>query len=271
MVTLLRAPAPDGCQPVEMRKDWTGDAWKRLSETPGIPAEHFDPATSTDLPGPASRLLRHSVPAGAALTMAVGIEMTGEIRIGGRWRRFRAEQVLRAGMGFVWRAVVGGPVLRFTGADILTPDEARMDFRLHGLVPVARSAGADTARSAAGRLAAETVAWLPQALTPQAGARWSAIDDDRARVALRASSETVTVEVGVDPSGQLRSLELERWNAAAEPPAFEPFGGEVTAGLLTTDGVRIAGAGRVGWGWGTAQAAEGEFFRYTITAARPVP
>ena len=55
-----------------------------------------------------------------------------------------------------------------------------MHFRLHGLIPVVHSSGPDIARSGAGRLAAETVAWLPQALVPQSGAQWTPIDQHRA-------------------------------------------------------------------------------------------
>lgn len=34
------------------------------------------------------------------------------------------------------------------------------------------------------------------------------------------------------------------------------------------DGIRIAGAGTVGWKFGTAHQDDGIFFRYTITEAR---
>ena len=140
-----------------------------------------------------------------------------------------------------------------------------MEFRLWGLVAVAKASGADTARSAAGRLAAETVAWLPQATTPQAGARWRAVDDGCAVVTLDAAGETVDVRVTVDHGGRLSSLELQRWNSALDPPGFEPFGGAFTGERIGEGDVRVAGSGSVGWGYGTAAAAEGEFFRYAIT------
>ena len=107
--------------------------------------------------------------------------MRGEIRLAGRWLPFTAEQLLRASTGFVWAPIVGGRLIRFAGADALGPDGARIEFRLHGRIPIVRGSGADIARSANGRLAAETVAWLPAALTPQAGARWIAVDTTRQR------------------------------------------------------------------------------------------
>lgn len=156
------------------------------------------------------------------------------------------------------------------GADILGPDDARMEFRLRGLVPVATAAGPDVARRAAGRLAGDTVAWLPQALTPQTGATWIAVDDDRAIVNVDATGESVEVEITVDRDGALTSLSVQRWNGAAEPPQHQPFGGLIDAEGITAGGVRIAGTGSTGWLWDTSQWDDGEFFHYSITAIRPL-
>jgi hypothetical protein len=249
-----------------MKPEAAATTWEMLAEPSGEPASSFDATTLADLPEPARRWLTRVLPAGTLLTSGVTVEMTGEIKLG-RWMRFRADQVLRAGVGFVWQPVVGGRILRFSGADVLGPDDARMEFRFHGLVPVVRASGSDVARSAAGRLAAETAVWVPQALTPQAGARWSGLDDQRAIVTLDAAGEVVDVEVAVDGDGRLRSLGLQRWNGSADPPGFEPFGGTVTDEFVTSGGVRIAGAGSVGWNWGTPQWDDGEFFHYRITKA----
>ena len=249
-----------------MEPESAATTWSALAEPTGQPTLAFDPTTLADIPDPAQRLLARALPAGTPLTSAATVEMTGEIKLG-RWMPFRADQILRASVGFVWWPVVGGRLLRFTGADLLGPVEARMEFRLQGLVPVAQASGPDVARSAAGRLAAETVAWVPQALTPQAGARWSAVDDEHAVVTLDAAGETVDVEVAVDPDGRVVSLGLQRWKDSADPPGFEPFGGRVEDEFVTSEGVHIVGAGAVGWGWATPQWAAGEFFRYRITGA----
>jgi hypothetical protein len=146
-----------------------------------------------------------------------------------------------------------------------------MEFRLHGLVPVAKASGPDTARSAAGRLAAETVVWLPQATSPQAGARWAPVDDHRAIVTLDAADETVDVRVTVDDDGRLRQLHLQRRTDSADPPAFQGFGGDVSDEHETAGRVRVARSGTVGWGGPTAAATDGAFFRYMITSVEPVP
>jgi hypothetical protein len=163
--------------------------------------------------------------------------------------------------------MVGGRLMRFTGADALGPDEARMEFRLHGRLRVVSADGDDVRRSAQGRLAAETVVWLPQALTPQAGARWIGLDDERATVTISADGADVDVDVAIDPDGQLRWLSLQRWNSSAKPPAASTFGGSVDTIYTTPTGVRIAGSGTVGWDWHPTAPGDGVFFHYQVIAA----
>jgi hypothetical protein len=121
-----------------------------------------------------------------------GDAVEGTIHAGDPADARTGQEVITAGEGLVWTPVVGGRLIRFVGADLLTADDARMEFRLHGLIPVVRADGLDVRRSAQGRLAAETAAWLPHALTPQMGARWTPVDDDRAIVTLSAAGATVT-------------------------------------------------------------------------------
>jgi hypothetical protein len=194
--------------------------------------------------------------------------MSGQIALGRRWFAFRATELLRAGVGFVWSAVVGGRLVRFSGADLLHPDGARMDFRFHGLVPVAKATGEEVARSARGRLAAETVVWLPQALAPQLGAHWRALDGERAIVSLEVQGETVPIEVQVDESGALSEVRLERWDSSRDPPAYRPFGCAASDELVTPEGVRVAGCGFAGWDWGAPPAEQGVFFRFRIDGTR---
>lgn len=242
-------------------------AWTALSDESPVEPAAFDPTTLADLPAPARRLLGRALPSGVALSTTVGLSMEGEIRLGSRWFPFTAEQILMAGEGFVWSPVVGGRLARFVGADLLTADDARMEFRLHGLIPVVRAAGSAVRRSAQGRLAAETVAWLPHALTPQLGARWIPVDEECAIVTLDAAGSDIDVEVVVDVDGRIRRAGLDRWNGSADPPRLEPFGASIDSTYTAPNGVGIAGSGTAGWNFGTADEADGVFFRYRITAA----
>jgi hypothetical protein len=142
-----------------------------------------------------------------------------------------------------------------------------MEFRLHGRIPIVKGSGPDIAHSATGRLAAETAAWMPQALTPQAGAQWEAIDDTRAAVTLEAAGRPVRVEVAIDAEGRIVWLGLQRWKDSAKPPGYVSFGGTVGSTLDVAEGVAIAGSGSVGWDWQTKDEAEGVFFRYRVMSA----
>ncbi len=241
--------------------------WAALEsdETPGFGP--FDPSTLSELPEPAQRFLSATLPDRTPLRRSVTLSMRGEIKLVGRWLPFTARQILVAGTGFVWAPVVGGRIVRFVGADALGPDGARIEFLLHGRIPIVRGSSPDVARSASGRLAAETVVWLPQALTPQAGARWEAIDHSRAVVTLDGPDGATEVEVAVDDEGRLIGLGLQRWKGSAKPPGPSPFGGTVDSTFTTTEGIAIAGSGTVGWDWRTATEAAGVFFRYEIIAA----
>lgn len=227
----------------------------------------FDPATLDDLPEPAQRLLHAALPPQTPLCRSVCLSMRGEIKLAGRWFAFTARQLLRANTGFVWKPVVGGRLLRFVGADALGPDGAQIEFRLHGLIPIVRGSSSDIAKSATGRLAAETVAWLPHALTPQAGARWSGVDERRATVTLQGPGGPTDVEVEVNENGRLTALGLQRWKDSAKPPRLAPFGGMVDTCLTTVQGVTIAAVGSVGWDWHSAGEANATFFRFEITGA----
>lgn len=243
--------------------------WAALERESADPLENFDQSTLAGLPEPARRWLAATIPHGAPLATAVELTMTGHIKLG-MWLPFTAREILRAGTGYVWAPEVGGRLLRFVGSDTLGPGGARMRFRFHDRIPVVNASGSDVDRSAAGRLAVETAAWLPHALTPQAGATWKPLDHHRATVVLPGPSGPVDVDVSVDDQGALTEVGLQRWNASAKPPDAEPFGGMISS-VFDVHGVRIAGAGTVGWDHGLPAQDKGVFFDYRITSARFLP
>jgi len=224
----------------------------------------FHHETLTGLPAPAHRFLAATIAPGVPLADGVELDMVGRIKLG-IWLPFTARQRLLAGSELRWEAEVGPRLLRFVGADTLGPEGARMQFELYGRIPVVDASGPDTERSAAGRLAAETAAWLPQALTPQSDAVWRPIDDDRATVTIPGPDGPVDIDVTVDDDGQLTDIELRRWNDSAKPPGYEPFSATVTS-TIVVDGVRIASEGTVRWGDPTH--GDGDFFRFQVTRAR---
>ena len=224
----------------------------------------FDASDLDVLPDPARRFLTRVLPPDTPLADEVELTAHGSIRLGSNWWPFRSTQVLLAGAGFVWRPVVHRGPMRVTGADTMVDGSGSMDFRLFGLVPVARSSGPDTDRSAAGRLAVETVAWLPQAVTPRRGVRWTAVDEERATVSVPTPAGSIDVTITVDDDGRLLSTATQRWGDRTSPPSAQPFGGPAGDEFVTDDGVRVMGAGSVGWGWETDAWPDGEFFRFRL-------
>ena len=218
------------------------------------------------LPMAARRLIQRSVPANAAYATEVRLAMRGEIKLN-RWMPFSATQRLVGGEGFSWNARAGGSLVGFSGSDSYWDGQGKVDFRLWGLLPVARASGADVSRSAVGRLAAETVVWLPQVLRSTNRAAWDHLSDESCRVSLTVHGEEFPILLTVDSSGQLCEVEMERWgNPGGGDYSLIPFGATFD-GWSQFGGVTIPSSGTVGWWWNTDRQADGEFFRFQIVDA----
>lgn len=238
-----------------------GDLWE--AARPGTAT--FDPDGCAGVPTPARRYLTHAIAPGTRLASAVWLTMHGEIKLG-TWRRFRAEQVISRERGMIWRATVPMFGLPVKGSDRLVDGHGALDWRLLGLVPVVRAEGPDVDRSAAGRVAAESI-WLPSALCDER-VSWSETTPPTARASVALAGETVAVDLMLDGAGALASVELQRWgNPDGGAFRYETFGAAVEA-EATFDGYTIPSRVRVGWYFGTPRFDEGEFFRATLDAAR---
>jgi hypothetical protein len=102
------------------------------------------------------------------LAASARLRMRGHIKVG-RWLPFRAHQILTPHLGFVWAAQAAGII---AGSDRYVDGNGGLDWKLLSLLTVAHAEGPDVARSAAGRSGAEAI-WLPTALLPRFGGRWS--------------------------------------------------------------------------------------------------
>lgn len=238
------------------------EAWAQLCP-PGTRPTAFDPELVAGLPEPARRWVRHAVAPGTPLWRSVELAMEGEIRTG-TWRPFTGTEVLTPPYGYFWKARTRMFGLPVSGFDRFSPGHGEMRWRALGAVPVLSAQGRDVARSAAGRLAAESVLlptsfgfarWLPGDDPDTAVAEWD-VDHGRQRVVLR-----------VGPDGALRDVRLMRWgNPDGEPFGWYPFGVTVEE-EHQFGGVTIPSVFRASWFFGTDRAARGEFFRARITRA----
>lgn len=253
------------------RRIWTGELQRVRRQLqlqrPDTPGERFHAGMIEDLPEVARTYLLHAIAPGTLLAQAVELTMSGTMRLApdGAWLPMQAQQLLAPPHGFLWQATVGRGLARFSGADYYLDGAGRMNFRLGGIVPVARASGPDTARSARGRLAGEAI-WNPAALLPQRGTTWTPIDAQSARATLAVDGERIPVTVTVEPNGRLRSVSLLRWGDRTADGRFDaiPFGMAATA-EATFDGYTIPVAGRGGWWFGTDRFFD--FFHPVITSA----
>ena len=239
-----------------MRGHATTELEARLLRPAG--PERFGPAELDGLPEPVRRHLAQAIAPGTPLHRSARLTQRGQIRVG-RWLPFRARQVLSPGRGFLWTARAAGVI---AGTDRYLDGAGAMRWRLAGLVTVAAGEGPDVSRSAAGRAGGEGI-WLPTALLPRFGTRWSAVADDLVTAAFTVGETPVTLELRLDAAGRIVALAFDRWGDPGAGGRFgwHRFGGRLT-GHASFGGLTIPAQGRLGWDGD-------ESFRYRITRLEP--
>jgi Family of unknown function (DUF6920) len=238
-----------------IRQEWTALSSPRAQGDP------FDSAGIGHLPEPVRRWLRHSIRQGTPLARSARLRMGGHIRIGA-WRAFTATQILTPGVGFIWAATATFAAIPVLGYDKYVNGAGEMRWRVGGLIPVMSAGGPDITASAAGRLAIESVL-VPTTFNL---AQWSA-DDAGAHAAWQIDERHETVDLDIDNGGRLRRAVMQRWgNPGGAEFGRHPFAVDLDA-ERDFAGVTIPTEIRAGWWRGTADQADGEFFRATITNA----
>jgi hypothetical protein len=206
-------------------------------------AQTFDPQALADVPESVRAYLTHAIAAGAPLASAVRLWMHGRIKLG-RWRKFKAQQVIVRQRGMIWQAQMRMGGLSVRGEDRFLDGQGAMRWKLAGVFPLARASGPDITRSAAGRAAAESI-WLPSILCSDA-VWWRAGEGNvvHARFAVDGHAAELALAVA---QGRLHSVSLARWGNPDGGPFREvPFGAHVDQ-EATFDGYTIPARLRVGW------------------------
>jgi hypothetical protein len=223
-------------------------------------------ADSVDgLPVPARNYLRHALEPGTPLARSADIRMSGSMRVGAdEWVPFEARQRISAEHGFIWEAQIT-PLrrLQVQGADWLFGEDAGIEYAVAGWWPLLARRNVEVARSAVGRLMVELI-WLPSALTPQRGAKWTKGDADRAVVTPPGNSTPMTIVVSDEGRVCEASVVRRRVEANGET-SLAPFGVSVEAEQRFGDSVvpsRLVAA----WGIGTDDRED--FMRITVDDIR---
>lgn len=249
--------------------DWRADRaeWDRLAALQPENPEIFDPAMVADLPEPARRYFAYTIRPGTPLLPVAIIEMTGEFSLGTkddpRYQPMEARQILAVPEGFVWsmRTRGGMPV---SGSD----SGSWTRFRIFGLIPVGRLGGnPDHTRSAFGRYVAEASIWAPAALMPGPGVRWSAVDDDTARVTITHGDLEQAVDITVGAQGRPVEVSFQRWSDANPDKVhrLQPFGA-VMSDFREKEGYRLPFRVEAGNMFGTDEFFP--FFLADVTSIR---
>lgn len=217
------------------------------------------------VPAPVARMMRAAIAEGTPCARSARIVMHGDIRLGGRWRAFHADETLTPGVGFVWAARVG----LVTGYDRLVDGRGGMRWRMLGAMSVQHADGPDVTRSAAGRLAGESV-WLPTALLPRFGTRWHVVDETHVVADVTCGGLVTSVHHHLDQRGHVESVWFDRWG---DPDGTGTWGlhtfGMRATGRREFAGLTIPSEGVAGWHVGTPREQDGAFFRFTVTALQP--
>lgn len=191
--------------------------WQALAAGRGA-TDRFDPASVAALPEPARRWLTHAIAPGTPLRYRVELDQHGEIKLG-RWRPFRARQVLAPREGYVWAVTTHLLGLPIHGYDRLAHGAGDMDHRFLGRIPIVTSAGPDHTRSAAGRLVIEVI-WTPAAaLSPAVS--WEPAGEDQARMVTTFDGHRYAVTFTVTPTGALAGVSVPRWASIGKEPYRE--------------------------------------------------
>jgi len=215
-----------------------------------------------DLDEPVRRYLTHAVRLGPVVRGARRFEMSGRIRVG-RWLAFDALQDMPGdGHAFTWTARAGlGRFRPVHVVDSYRPGFGATEGRLFGRVRFMHADDHDTARSAAGRAAVESV-MDPTSLLPENGVSWETEDDDVIVARFDVPPERAEVRLRIDAAGALRSAEIMRWgNVGRDGFGYIPFGADVHAERRFGDLV-VPSELSVGWWYGTPRHRP--FFEATI-------
>lgn len=255
---------------------WDNRALTRwLADAALAPCGTFSQDSVANLPPPARRFLTSAITEGTPLWRGMRIEMDGEMRLSrdAGFMPMRATQIMVPPLGMIWDVTAGRGIMRIRGQDAITPDTSWSLFKLWGLIPVARAGGTeDHYRASFGRLAADSLFWLPTAYVPGAGVdvSWSAPAPQTARMSLRAMDHEQAVDlIFADAKARHPSeCEFQRWSDANDAKQFrlQPFGGTLSD-WRDFDGLTLPTRIEAGNNWGQPEGIV--FFRARVVAAHP--
>jgi hypothetical protein len=227
----------------------------------------FDPSLLAGVDEPVRRYFTHAIATGAALPRAMRLTMRGRVKAD-LWLPFGAEEEVD-GRSFAWRARVGlGPLTVVEIADRYSHGVGSSEGVLFRRRPLFAKADEDTARSAAGRAALESVVFAAPCVLPQRGVAWRAESDERLVARFNLPPERPEIEVRIDARGAMEQVSAARWGPLdGESYGYVPCGCDVRAARRFGD-FTIPSQLTVSWRFGGPRQTP--FLKAEITAAEPI-
>ena len=241
---------------------------------PGL-ARHFDPQRELEgLPPPVQRFFRAALADGAPRVAALSLAHRGTFNLAtegaDRWIPFTSTQrVVTRRPGFVWDARMAlAPGIAVRVHDAYVAGEGRLHPTLVGLVSLTDLRGRSpepggVAHGEFMRYVAEA-AWYPSALLPGQGARWTAVDEHSARVALADGDVGVSLLLRFEPeTGLIGSVRAEaRGRTVGQDIVMTPWEGR-WSDYAQQGGMRVPMSGEVAW---LTPGGRRPYWRGTVTA-----
>ena len=175
--------------------------WRRASDETARALEPRSPRLLVSeedfhgLPGAVEMYLRRALPY-SSVPAAVRIEHQGEFLLNRSWLPFQSTELFAVEpRGFLWDARIHAAPL----VDVLVRDSAvagtgSIRASVLGVLPLANQRGGAALNAGALQRYLAEAAWLPVALLPRFGVRWSEIDNRTARATLTEGDTTVSLD-----------------------------------------------------------------------------
>lgn len=225
----------------------------------------FEPGQVAHLPDAVQTYLTHAIAPGTLLASAVRLRMHGVIKLG-RYRKFKAEQVIVRGRSMIWRAKLRIHGLSVRGYDRFVDGAGEMRWKMMRVIPLVHATGVDVTRSASGRVAAESI-WLPSFLC-DASVWWRAGEAGVAHARFAVDGHAAELALRLD-QGRVRSIAMSRWGNPDGQAFHEASFGAFVDQEATFGGYTIPARLRVGWYVDDSARfdAEGKFLEVSIDDA----
>jgi len=210
-------------------KKWVESNVLKLTQNLHPSGAVFEPEMLSGLPELAQKYLCFSIRPGAPLYQAASFSMEGTFSFGPgkKYQQLRAQQILCAPQGMVWKAKIGSGLGAFSGSDGVQASESWTHFALHDLFPVAEiNSDKDHYQAAVGRMLAEAVFWTPAALLLSLPVTWETLGKDTVRAKIQHGSFSIAVDIKLDVGGCPLEACFQRWSNANLDKVYryQPFG-----------------------------------------------